>query len=250
MKGIAFALDPDGYWIEIVSRHPASIVTNKYTFAQTMFRVKDAQKALFFYRDLLGMTLIRESHFSDFSLYFLAHISKEEVVNVPKDPTSTEAYDYIRCMFGPIIELTHNHGTETDPTFKYDTILVYVWSPSSSYHHHHITTIIIDYHNLNHDAKVILVDVYPSLCHQHPLLLFHSYRYYNGNDQDQDWQVRGFGHVGFLVDDLEAACVSLEEKGVLFKKKPSEGTMRGLAFAYDPDNYWYDKKWAEREGGG
>ena len=143
MKGIAFALDPDGYWIEIVSRHPASIVTNKYTFAQTMFRVKDAQKALFFYRDLLGMTLIRESHFSDFSLYFLAHISKEEVVNVPKDPTSTEASDYIRCMFGPIIELTHNHGTEADPTFKYDAILVYVWSPSSSYHHHHITTIII-----------------------------------------------------------------------------------------------------------
>jgi len=182
MKGIAFALDPDGYWIEIVSRHPASIVTNKYTFAQTMFRVKDAQKALFFYRDLLGMTLIRESHFSDFSLYFLAHISKEEVVNVPKDPTSTEASDYIRCMFGPIIELTHNHGTEADPTFKY----------------------------------------------------------YNGNDQDQDWQVRGFGHVGFLVDDLEAACVSLEEKGVLFKKKPSEGTMRGLAFAYDPDNYWVE----------
>lgn len=135
MKGIAFALDPDGYWIEIVSRHPASIVTNKYTFAQTMFRVKDAQKALFFYRDLLGMTLIRESHYSDFSLYFLAHVSKEEMVNVPKDPTSTEASDYIRCMFGPIIELTHNHGTEADPTFKYDATLAYVWSLLSSYHH-------------------------------------------------------------------------------------------------------------------
>lgn len=134
MKGIAFALDPDGYWIEIVSRHPTSMVTNKYTFAQTMFRVKDAQKALFFYRDLLGMTLIRESHFSDFSLYFLAHISKEEVDNnnVPKDPTSIEASDYIRCMFGPVIELTHNHGTEADPTFKYNMTRLHDWLPSSS----------------------------------------------------------------------------------------------------------------------
>jgi len=46
--------------------------------------------------------------------------------------------------------------------------------------------------------------------------------------------------VGYLVDDLTAACDALEAKGVLFKKKPSEGAMRGLAFAYDPDNYWYD----------
>jgi hypothetical protein len=40
-------------------------------------------------------------------------------------------------------------------------------------------------------------------------------------------QVRGFGHVGFLADDLEAACVDLEDSGVLFKKKPAEGNMRG-----------------------
>lgn len=52
-------------------------------------------------------------------------------------------------------------------------------------------------------------------------------RYHNGNDQDQG-QLRGFGHVGFLVDDLEAACKYLEENGVSFKKKPQEGTMRGM----------------------
>jgi lactoylglutathione lyase len=28
--------------------------------------------------------------------------------------------------------------------------------------------------------------------------------------------------------------------GVTFKKKPQEGTMRGLAFAYDPDGYWIE----------
>jgi lactoylglutathione lyase len=66
---------------------------------------------------------------------------------------------------------------------------------------------------------------------------FCFYRYHNGNDQDQG-QLRGFGHIGFLVDDLEGACRYLEENGVSFKKKPSEGNMRGLAFAYDPDGYW------------
>ena len=92
------------------------------------------------------------------------------------------------------------------------------------------------------------------------------FRYYNGNDQTEDWQVhteyhgqpgqtlfisvrhpvalfnqvRGFGHVGFLVADLDAACAFLESEGVAFKKKPAEGNMRGLAFAYDPDGYWVE----------
>ena len=64
-------------------------------------------------------------------------------------------------------------------------------------------------------------------------------RYHNGNDTDEN-QLRGFGHIGFLVDDLDAACADLESKGVVFKKKPADGVMRGLAFAYDPDNYWCD----------
>ena len=98
-------------------------------------------------------------------------------------PSTPEAKEFMKCMFGPVIELTHNHGTETQPEFKY----------------------------------------------------------HNGNDQDQD-QLRGFGHLGFLVDDLDSACAYLESQGVLFKKKPLEGTMRGLAFAYDTpdDNYWVE----------
>ncbi len=30
-------------------------------------------------------------------------------------------------------------------------------------------------------------------------------------------------------------CEELEAAGVTFKKKPNEGRMKGLAFAYDPD---------------
>jgi lactoylglutathione lyase len=54
-----------------------------------------------------------------------------------------------------------------------------------------------------------------------------SCRYHNGNDQDEG-QLRGFGHIGFLVDDLDAACAELEKEGVLFKKKPTDGNMRGM----------------------
>ena len=49
--------------------------------------------------------------------------------------------------------------------------------------------------------------------------------------------MQGFGHTGFLVDDLAAACKYLAEQGVLFKKRPEEGGMREIAFVYDPDNY-------------
>jgi lactoylglutathione lyase len=144
MKGLAFALDPDGYWVEVVKRHQESEVQNKFTFAQTMFRIKDPVKSLHFYRglnvsnsspffhtskfillgncvhvrfaDLLGMSLIREAHLGvgtdwGFSLYFLAHISDED-----KDKIQDE--DYISRSFAPVLELTHNHGTEGDPNFR------------------------------------------------------------------------------------------------------------------------------------
>jgi lactoylglutathione lyase len=52
-----------------------------------------------------------------FSLYFLAHRSEEEKMNLPPKE-SPEADEYIRNMFDPILELTHNHGTENDPNFK------------------------------------------------------------------------------------------------------------------------------------
>ena len=110
-----------------------------------MFRVKDPQRSLTFYRDLLGMTLLRECHFGpesgDFSLYFLAHLSDEEkllfessgitftylsfmflrsdscgIIGI--DPKSPESGDFIRQIFAPVIELTHNHGTENKPEFK------------------------------------------------------------------------------------------------------------------------------------
>lgn len=120
MKGLAFVLDPDGYWVEVVSRAPESInlIPNKFTFAQTMIRVKDPVKSLHFYTSILGMTLICEKHFSDFSLYFLGSLTSEELSRLPSDKTSSEAGEFAKHMFNPILELTHNHGTESNPDFK------------------------------------------------------------------------------------------------------------------------------------
>lgn len=59
--------------------------------------------------------------------------------------------------------------------------------------------------------------------------------YHNGNNEP-----KGFGHIGFSVPDLDAACARFEELGVEFVKKPSDGSMRGIAFIKDPDGYWIE----------
>lgn len=60
-------------------------------------------------------------------------------------------------------------------------------------------------------------------------------KYHPGNAEGD-----GFGHIAFNVADVYAACAELETNGVTFKKKPDEGRMKGLAFAYDPDGYWIE----------
>ncbi len=82
---------------------------------------------------------------------------------------------------------------------------------------------------------------YPTieLTHNHGTESKPEFSYHNGNDTDKG-QLRGFGHVGFLVDDLDSACDYLEQQGMRFKKKPTDGNMRGLAFVYDPDGYWVE----------
>jgi lactoylglutathione lyase len=172
MKGLAFALDPDGYWIEIIKRDSASPFRG-YSLSQTMIRVKDAEKSVKFYCDLFCMTQLAHRDFpsASFSLDFLASLPPN--VEVPSSD-SEEGFLYMKKMFNPILELTHNHGTEKDEKFSY--------------------------HNGNTDPK-------------------------------------GFGHIGFLVDNVDSACAFLEQSGVEFIKKPNEGTVKGFATVKDPDGY-------------
>jgi len=175
MKGLAFAYDPDGYWVEIVSRGDKDAgFENTFNFSQTMLRVKDPKKSVAFYESL-GMTLVREMHLNDFSLFFMSTLP--EGVS-PPDPKSAEARDFVMGLFNPVLELTHNHGTENDENFQH----------------------------------------------------------FVGNEDGK----KGFGHIGFLVDDVYEACETLAEQGYGMKKAPDDGKMKGLAFALDPDGYWLE----------
>ncbi len=121
------------------------------------------------------MTVVRHVHFSDFSLFFLASSSNVDPNIDYSSLSNDEARAILGMMFGPILELTHNHGTEADDNFKH----------------------------------------------------------YNGNEEGR----QGYGHIGFIVDDVYAACDKIREMGYGFRKEPDGGSMKGLAFAYDPDGY-------------
>lgn len=177
MKGLAFAYDADGYWVEIVKRSTPNQISNYFNFSQTMLRIKDPSKSIPFY-EAFGMTVVRQKNYGDFSNYFLASSPNVDTSVDYSSLSDDEAKSRLSMMFGPILELTHNHGTESDDTF----------------------------------------------------------RHYNGNEDDK----KGFGHIGFLVDDVYTACDSIREMGYGFKKEPDGGSLKGLAFALDPDGYWIE----------
>ena len=63
-----------------------------------------------------------------------------------------------------------------------------------------------------------------------------KYEINNGNSEP----FKGFGHVAISVDNIQAACKRLEEKGYKFQKKLTDGRMRSIAFVLDPDGYWVE----------
>ena len=138
-------------------------------------RIKDPKKSIPFY-EALGMKVVRARNYGDFSNFFLASSSSIDPSIDYSNLSDDDAKTVLSMMFGPILELTHNHGTEEQEDFKH----------------------------------------------------------FNGNEEGR----QGFGHIAFNTDDVYAACDMLEMAGVTFKKKPDEGRMKGLAFAYDPDGYW------------
>ena len=78
-----------------------------------MIRIKDHEKSLKFYQDVLGMTLYRTSEASGFNLYFLGYPGDN-----PVPTTSANGVNPIADKEG-VLELTWNFGTEKDENFKY-----------------------------------------------------------------------------------------------------------------------------------
>ncbi|KJZ69169.1 hypothetical protein HIM_11439 [Hirsutella minnesotensis 3608] len=117
MNHIAFALDPDGYWVEIIGQKPVDETANvketdvsTYRMNHTMLRVKDAEKSLKFYQEILGMSLVRthEAQSAGFNLYFLGYPGEQ---GLPKNGHTSDREG--------LLELTWNYGTEKDADFKY-----------------------------------------------------------------------------------------------------------------------------------
>jgi len=89
--------------------------TRQFVFNHTMLRVKDATASLDFYTRVLGFSLVEKRDFPEaaFSLYFLALVDKAVI---PEDDAARTVW--MKGIPG-ILELTHNHGTENDPSFAY-----------------------------------------------------------------------------------------------------------------------------------
>ncbi|KLO15380.1 lactoylglutathione lyase [Schizopora paradoxa] len=121
---VAFIKDPDGYWVEIFEDPRSTTVqsvsngnpigltdVSKYKYNHTMYRVKDAEKTLAFYQDILGMELVDKMGGNDYTNYFLAYGKSED--------TSAEEKKTGIFQREGVLQLTHKHGTEQDAEFKY-----------------------------------------------------------------------------------------------------------------------------------
>ena len=87
---------------------------NGFVLNQTMLRIKEPQRSLVFYRDVMGMTLLERYDFPamKFSLYFLGY---------PAGPIPSERAERVKWVFEQpaVLELTHNWGTEAQADFAY-----------------------------------------------------------------------------------------------------------------------------------
>ncbi|KAL8834603.1 MAG: hypothetical protein Q9170_003679 [Blastenia crenularia] len=106
------------------------------------------------------------------------------------------------------------------PDAKFDLYFLAYDSPSSLSHEAHWS-----------DRQGIL-----ELTHNYGTEHSDSFSIANGNGDPG----RGFGHICISVDNIQAACQRIEDAGYKFQKKLSDGRMRHIAFALDPDNYWVE----------
>jgi lactoylglutathione lyase len=97
----------------------SAMIPGRPTWQQTMLRIKDPTKSLSFYTGLLGFTLIDKLDFPQYSftVYFLTTLPEGEVYTLT--PGTQEAHEYLWSSDAVMLELTHNHGTETNDNQKY-----------------------------------------------------------------------------------------------------------------------------------
>jgi lactoylglutathione lyase len=93
------------------------MTTEGYMLNQTMLRIKDPERSVPFYRDVLGMTLLDRYDFPPmkFSLYFMGYPDASDG-DIPTDLAARATWVFGRKA---LLELTHNWGTESQADFSY-----------------------------------------------------------------------------------------------------------------------------------
>ncbi|MEP1596980.1 MAG: lactoylglutathione lyase [Hyphomonas sp.] len=86
--------------------------TKGFVFNQTMLRIKEPARSLAFYREVLGMALLKQIDFVEmkFSLFFLGYVDEGDN-RVPNHPVDRARYTFSQAA---LLELTHNWGTENE----------------------------------------------------------------------------------------------------------------------------------------
>ncbi|KAJ4490951.1 Glyoxalase/Bleomycin resistance protein/Dihydroxybiphenyl dioxygenase [Lentinula aciculospora] len=91
---------------------PRTTETASFQFNHTMIRVRDPDVSVKFYTEILGMDLLSKNNMGDYTLYFLAFDQGQNYKDI-----SEEEKDKAKFAREGVLELTHNHGTETDASF-------------------------------------------------------------------------------------------------------------------------------------
>ena len=96
----------------------SDVVNHNFQWQQTMLRIKDPKQTVPFFEKHFGFTLLHTYNFPqwNFSLYFLAILPAGESYTLT--PGTKEAEEYLWNTSLTTLELTHNHGSETDDTFR------------------------------------------------------------------------------------------------------------------------------------
>jgi len=111
VNDMAFAEDPDGYWVEIFRRHDEDVGDSTdpstYRLNHSMIRVKSPDVSLAFYQEVMGMTLMRTIEKKDeaLSAYFLGYPAG--------NPKANENAKNSVAEWEGIVQLTWYYGTET-----------------------------------------------------------------------------------------------------------------------------------------
>lgn len=104
-EGIAYALDPDGYYIALLPlpvTSTSSPQNSKWRFNHTFLRVKNIEESLLFYISNLGMTTLKHVKHADHEQVFVGYYR------------SDEEQDNLGKILGRegLLELVQYHGTE------------------------------------------------------------------------------------------------------------------------------------------